>query len=103
MKEIKAIEFKDDALYLIDQRKLPITFEIFECKTYTEVDFAIKDMVVRGAPAIGATAAYGVVLAAKEFMNNSKEEFFIEIEKALGILNKSKPSSGVKGSCSFSI
>jgi len=93
MKEIKAIEFKDDVLHLIDQRKLPITFEIFECKTYKEVDFAIKDMVVRGAPAIGATAAYGVVLAAKEFMNNSKEEFFIEIEKALGILNKSRPTA----------
>ena len=70
--EIKTIEFKDDVLHLIDQRKLPISYEIFQCKTYEDVDFAIKDMVVRGAPAIGVAAAYGVVLAAKEFMDSSK-------------------------------
>ena len=73
MKEIKTLEFKDDILYLIDQRKLPTEYEIFQCKTYKEVDFAIQDMVVRGAPAIGATAAYGVVLAAKEFINEDKD------------------------------
>lgn len=93
MKEIKTIEFKDDILYLIDQRKLPITYEIFQCETYKEVDFAIKDMVVRGAPAIGATAAYGVVLAAKEFLNNSKDEFFKNMEGALDLLNKSRPTA----------
>lgn len=93
MKEIKTIEFKDDILYLIDQRKLPITYEIFQCETYKEVDFAIKDMVVRGAPAIGATAAYGVVLAAKEFLNNSKDEFFKNMEEALDLLNKSRPTA----------
>ncbi len=93
MKEIKTIEFKDDVLYLIDQRKLPITYEIFECKTYKEVDFAIKDMVVRGAPAIGATAAYGVVLAAKEFLNENKESFLENMEEALEVLNKSRPTA----------
>jgi len=93
MKEIRAIEFKNDVLYLIDQRKLPITYEIFECRTYKEVDFAIKDMVVRGAPAIGATAAYGVVLAAKEFLDNCKEDFLCNMDKALDILNKSRPTA----------
>lgn len=93
MKEIKTIEFKDDVLYLIDQRKLPITYEIFECRTYKEVDFAIKDMVVRGAPAIGATAAYGVVLAAKEFLDNNKEDFLKNMNEALEILNKSRPTA----------
>ncbi len=62
MAEIKTIEFKDDVLNLIDQRKLPTEYEIFQCKDFRDVDFAIHDMVVRGAPAIGATAAYGVVL-----------------------------------------
>jgi len=93
MKEIKTIEFKDDVLYLIDQRKLPITYEIFECRTYKEVDFAIKDMVVRGAPAIGATAAYGVVLAAKEFLDNNKEDFLKNMNEALETLNKSRPTA----------
>lgn len=93
MKEIKAIEFKDDILYLIDQRKLPITYEIFECKDYRDVNFAISDMVVRGAPAIGATAAYGVVLAAKEFLNEEKDSFFAKMDDALDVLNKSRPTA----------
>lgn len=93
MAEIKTIEFKDDVLYLIDQRKLPTVYEIFECKDYREVDFAIHDMVVRGAPAIGATAAYGVVLAAKEFLNLDKEEFFSKMEEAMEILYNSRPTA----------
>lgn len=93
MKEIKTIEFKEDVLFLIDQRKLPINYEIFECRTYEDVYFAIKDMVVRGAPAIGATAAYGVVLAAKEFLDNSKEDFLANMDKALGRLNQSRPTA----------
>ena len=64
MADIRAVEFTDGILHLIDQRKLPCTYEIFHCKNHKEVEFAIKDMVVRGAPAIGVTAAYGVVLAA---------------------------------------
>lgn len=93
MKEIKTLEFKDDILYLIDQRKLPIKYEIFQCKTYKEVDFAIQDMVVRGAPAIGATAAYGVVLAAKEFINEDKDVFYEKLDKAMNILNQSRPTA----------
>jgi methylthioribose-1-phosphate isomerase len=91
--EIKTIEFKDDVLHLIDQRKLPISYEIFQCKTYEDVDFAIKDMVVRGAPAIGVAAAYGVVLAAKEFMDSSKEEFLLKVIEAIELLNKSRPTA----------
>lgn len=93
MKEIKTIEFKEDILYLIDQRKLPISYEIFECRTYKDVDFAIKDMVVRGAPAIGATAAYGVVLAAKEFLKEDKGKFLANMEEAMELLNKSRPTA----------
>lgn len=93
MAEIKTIEFKDDVLYLIDQRKLPTEYEIFECKDFRDVDFAIHDMIVRGAPAIGATAAYGVVLAAKEFLDLEKPEFFKEMDKALEQLNQSRPTA----------
>lgn len=93
MKTIVSIEFKDDKLYLIDQRKLPLVNEMFECKTYKDVDFAIEDMVVRGAPAIGATAAYGVVLAAKEFINEGSDDFFVKMDEALEILNNSRPTA----------
>ncbi|UCC94259.1 MAG: S-methyl-5-thioribose-1-phosphate isomerase [Thermoplasmata archaeon] len=55
---------EDDSVQMIDQRALPHTFEIFRAETSDEIAFAIKDMVVRGAPAIGATAAYGVAQSA---------------------------------------
>ena len=63
---IRAIQWLDNRLCLLDQRRLPSE----ECYRYpadvAEVAGAIRDMVVRGAPAIGITAAYGVVLAARE-------------------------------------
>ena len=93
MSNIKTIEFKSEVLYLLDQRNLPVSYEIFECRTYAEVSFAIRDMVVRGAPAIGEAAAYGAALAAKEFMNESKEVFLDRMEEALEVLNRSRPTA----------
>lgn len=92
MSTLKTIEFKDNTLLLLDQRKLPVETGIFECNTYEDVDFAIKDMVVRGAPAIGAAAAYGVVLAARQFMED-RESFLDKMEKALSVLNNSRPTA----------
>lgn len=93
MAEVRAIEFKDGVLKLIDQRKLPVSFEIFECKDYREVDFAIKDMVVRGAPAIGVSAAYGVYLAALEYAMLPKGEFLDKLENACVVLYNSRPTA----------
>ncbi len=62
--EFRAVWVDDGAVRMIDQRALPHTFEIFDAETIDEVAFAIKDMVVRGAPSIGATAAYGIAMAA---------------------------------------
>ena len=93
MKDIKTIEFKDNVLYLIDQRLLPVKTEFFKCENYKDVDFAINDMVVRGAPAIGATAAYGAVLAADEFMDEDKDVFLEKMDNALDILNESRPTA----------
>lgn len=89
----KTIEFKEDLLYLIDQRKLPLEVVYFQCRNHRDVEFAIRDMVVRGAPAIGASAAYGVVLAAKEFKGLEKKEFLIKMDEALEILNKARPTA----------
>lgn len=93
MAEVRAIEFEDGVLKLIDQRKLPVSFEIFECKDYREVDFAIKDMVVRGAPAIGVSAAYGVYLAALEYAMLPKGEFLDKLENACVVLYNSRPTA----------
>lgn len=63
---VKAIEWTGESLLLLEQRKLPAVVEMVRCDTYLDVARCIKDMVVRGAPAIGASAAYGLVLAAVE-------------------------------------
>ena len=68
-KEYKTIWFEDNVVKIIDQTKLPHKFVIKELKTIKDVINAIKTMEVRGAPLIGGTAAYGLVLAAIE--NNS--------------------------------
>jgi len=65
-KDIKALWFEDNKVKFIDQRKLPYNIEIYTAKTVDDIIFAIKEMVVRGAPAIGAAAAYGMVIGKKE-------------------------------------
>lgn len=89
----ETMEFKDGKLRLIDQRKLPGEIDYYEADNYRDVEFAIADMVVRGAPAIGATAAYGVYLAAKEYKDKSKEEFMEKMEKANEELAKARPTA----------
>jgi len=70
--EVKPFIWKGDKLLLLDQRKLPHKEEWLELKTYRDVAEAIKDMAVRGAPAIGCTAAYGFVLGVKVQRENPK-------------------------------
>lgn len=62
---IRAVEWRDERLVLLDQRRLPREEVYLELDSAAAVAAAIRDMVVRGAPAIGITAAYGVVLAAR--------------------------------------
>lgn len=63
IKHLFAVWYENDTVKLIDQRQLPDKIEIFEAKNSDDVAFAIKDMVVRGAPAIGVTAAFGLAMA----------------------------------------
>lgn len=90
---IRSLEFKKNKLYLIDQRSLPQKYEEFICVNYKDVEFAITDMVVRGAPAIGVTAAYGVVLAALEFLKLPIKQFLEQMHSACNIINKSRPTA----------
>ena len=78
---------KDQAVKIIDQTKLPHKFEIKNLKTVKDAINAIKNMEVRGAPLIGATAAYGIVLAVVE---NSNPEF---IKKSSEDLTESRPTA----------
>lgn len=63
---IRAVQWQGDSLRLLDQRRLPREERWIDCRDADEVTRAIKDLVVRGAPAIGIAAAWGVVLAAKQ-------------------------------------
>lgn len=65
---VRSLVWRDGALHLIDQRQLPLAFETVVCRTAAEVAEAIRTMVVRGAPAIGAAAAYGMALGARELL-----------------------------------
>src|SRR5690348_503987 len=62
---VRAVQWRGDCLRLLDQRKLPFDEAWVDCRDANEVAGAIHDLVVRGAPAIGITAAWGVVLAAQ--------------------------------------
>lgn len=66
MEELKSFYFKDDILYILDQRRLPHEEIYFEAKNISDVAYAIEDMLVRGAPAIGCVAAYGFYMGIKD-------------------------------------
>ena len=70
--------YEDNIINLIDQRLLPSKFEIYTAKHYHDVAFVINDMLVRGAPAIGATAAYGIAQAAVQKQNLKEVAEFLK-------------------------
>lgn len=69
---VEPIRWTGDTLHLLDQRRLPHSVTYVECHSAHEVAAAIRDMVVRGAPAIGVSAAFGLALAAKNGEDVSK-------------------------------
>lgn len=79
IEDFKAVDFKNGRLVLIDQRELPSKLVYTEISTSEETALAIKDMIVRGAPAIGGTAGYGTYLAALE-AGSDKELFYSKCE-----------------------
>src|SRR5690554_4602501 len=89
----ETLQFASGVLRLLDQRKLPDAVEYYEARTYKDVEFAIADMVVRGAPAIGATAAYGVFLAALEYKDLPREKFLAKLREANGVLSGARPTA----------
>jgi methylthioribose-1-phosphate isomerase len=88
-----AIVWHDGRFYLLDQRVLPQREEFLACNSAAEVADAIRDMVVRGAPAIGVTAAFGVVLTARERHADDPANWRREIEPDLERLAASRPTA----------
>ena len=77
---MRTIFWEDNELKMIDQRRLPNALEIVAFQGHKEVAKAIRDMVVRGAPAIGAAGAFGLALAAQESTAASTHELMTEKE-----------------------
>jgi len=88
-----AVIWQDSRLYLLDQRVLPEVEQFVELLTAEETADAITRMVVRGAPAIGVTAAYGVVLAAREAYAQSGSAWKQAIEPLLEVLEQARPTA----------
>lgn len=92
MKELRTLYWRRDSLYLIDQKALPHRLRYVRCKNYLQVAKAIKDMTVRGAPAIGVAAAYGLALAAINARKN-KKDIINSLRKAAKVLGETRPTA----------
>jgi methylthioribose-1-phosphate isomerase len=90
---IRAVLWEDDKLKLLDQRLLPQREVYLEYDEPRAVADAIRDMVVRGAPAIGITAAYGVVLALRHHMAEGGEGLGRKLEAEFGYLADARPTA----------
>lgn len=87
------VRWKKNSLVLIDQRKLPTKLSYFYCKTYQDVAFAIRHMIVRGAPAIGVTAAFGLVLASNKSNAKNIISFQKDLNKANSVIRATRPTA----------
>ncbi|MBE8540037.1 S-methyl-5-thioribose-1-phosphate isomerase [Geoglobus acetivorans] len=90
---MRTILWENNTIKLIDQRKLPDTFEVLECKNVVELGEAIKTLAVRGAPALEAAGGYGVALAAFERDFTSVEEIKEYIKKGAEYLASTRPTA----------
>jgi len=90
---IRAIRWEQQRLHLLDQRALPQQEIYLELDNAPAVARAIHDMVVRGAPAIGITAAYGVVLSAQQHLAQSEADWRQALEADLALLAASRPTA----------
>lgn len=90
---VQAIEWTDDGLHLLDQRLLPQQEHYLNLTDVQMVAEAIRDMVVRGAPAIGITAAYGIVIAAQARYLESPENWKQSISEDLEVLAAARPTA----------
>ncbi len=88
-----AVVWRENTLYLLDQRVLPHTEQFIELQSAEDTARAIKEMVVRGAPAIGVTAAYGVVLAARQAFAESGSQWKQAVVPLLRILEHARPTA----------
>ena len=90
---LKTVEWKDNSVIMIDQTKLPNLLEYVTYTDYNQVAEAIRTLVVRGAPAIGVSGAFGLALAALQSNAIEKKELISYLENAKKILFETRPTA----------
>ena len=90
---LKTVEWKNNSVIMIDQTKLPNSLEYVSYTDYNQVADAIRNLVVRGAPAIGVSGAFGLALASLQSDATEKDELIIFLENAKKILFETRPTA----------
>ena len=90
---LRTVEWKNDSVVMIDQTKLPNELIFVKYTDYNDVADAIKTLVVRGAPAIGVSGAFGIALAALQSSSKTIEGLLFDLEKAKKILFETRPTA----------
>ena len=90
---LRTVEWKDNKVIMIDQTKLPNQLVFVKYDDYNQVADAIRNLVVRGAPAIGVSGAFGLALASLQSKATTKDELISDLEKARKILYDTRPTA----------
>jgi methylthioribose-1-phosphate isomerase len=90
---LPTIEWRDGAVVMIDQRKLPTSEVYVTCRTAPEVAKAIKTMVIRGAPAIGVAAAMGIALGMQRSRATGTKQFTTEFQRTCDLMAGTRPTA----------
>ena len=90
---LKTVEWKNNKVVMIDQTKLPNELVFVEYSDFHDVANAIKTLIVRGAPAIGVSGAFGLALAALQSKATTKDQLLSELESARKILYETRPTA----------
>jgi methylthioribose-1-phosphate isomerase len=90
---LPTIDYQDDVIVMVDQRKLPAEEVYVRCRTAPEVAKAIRTMVIRGAPAIGVAAAYGIALGMKRSTANGTKQYAVEFQKLCDLMAGTRPTA----------
>ena len=90
---LRTVEWKDNSVVMIDQTKLPNELVYVTYTDYKDVAVAIRDLIVRGAPAIGVSGAFGLALAALQSKASTKESLMEDLENARKVLHETRPTA----------
>jgi methylthioribose-1-phosphate isomerase len=91
--KFKTIEWRDDRVRMLDQRKLPQEVRYLDCRNASSVAQAIRTMAIRGAPAIGVAAAMGIALAARKNRSTHPRVFAKAVEKVCREMRETRPTA----------